>query len=357
MKRFIVSVLCVSVFFIGLGNLVERASASLKSDNKALELLSRARAAVGGDQAIGGVRSMTVLGKVTKTLDVEGVARTENGDFEINFALPNQMSRHIKFGSGEGNELIDKHAEVLVVRKIEGEGDNLKFRTVDPANAEGGRKFTIVTKDGKTEEVNVAEREPFVIRKGEGDTMVAEDGKKVMVRKMEALGGGEFKRSNELLRTTLSLLATAPEGLEVTYAYVGEGSVDGNAVEIVAANDGSSTIKLYLDKSSYLPRMVSFEGHKPFMIRFKPGDVKPTDGETRTFERKIAAPEMAEFQIKFSDFRSVNGLQLPFKWTQTIAGKDDEVLDITSYEINPVNIADKFKEEPTRVFVRRKKEQ
>ena len=66
---------------------------------------------------------------------------------------------------------------------------------------------------------------------------------------------------------------------------------------------------------------------------------------------------MAEFQLKFSDFRATGGLQLPFKWTQTIAGKDDEVFDITSYEINPANIADKFKEEPTQVFVRKIKEQ
>ena len=77
------------------------------------------------------------------------------------------------------------------------------------------------------------------------------------------------------------------------------------------------------------------------------------------FTRKLAEPEMAEFQVKFSDFRSAGGLQLPFKWTQTIGGKDDEVLDITSYEVNPANIAEKFKEmpEPTKVFLRTKKEQ
>ena len=355
MKRFIFTVLCVSVFFTGLGNLIESASASLKSDDKALELLRKARAAVGGDQAVGGVRSMTIIGKATKTFEVEGVAPTENGDVEINFELPNRMSRNLKFGSGDGNQLVDKQVDVMVVRK--GEGDNVKFRTVDPANAEGERKFTIVTKDGKTEEVKVGEREPFVIRKGEGDTIETEDGKKVFVRKLDGIGGGEFKRSNELLRTTLSLLASAPEGLEVTYTYVGEGAVDGNAVEIIAATDGSSTLRLYLDKSSSLPRMVSFEGHKPFMIRMKKADAKPGDAEIRTFERKLEAPEMAEFQIKFSDFRATGGLQLPFKWTQTIGGKDDEVLDITSYEINPANIADKFDELPTKVFIRTKKEQ
>ena len=73
MKRFIFTVLCVSVFFTGLGSLIESASASLKSDDKALELLRKARAAIGGDQAVGGVRSMTITGKATKTFETEGV--------------------------------------------------------------------------------------------------------------------------------------------------------------------------------------------------------------------------------------------------------------------------------------------
>jgi hypothetical protein len=359
MKRFLVSVLCVSVFFIGLGSLIEEASASLKSDNKALELLGKARAAVGGDSAIGGVRSMTITGKVTKTLEIEGAARTENGDLEINFELPNKMSRNLKFGSGDGSGLADKQVDVIVTRKGD---DNLQWKTVNPDSPEGARKLTIVRKDGTTEEIKPGDRQPFIVRKGDGETIVAEDGKtatvdgkKVFVSKVNSLGGGEFARTNELFRTTLSLLLTAPEGTDVTYTYAGEGSVDGVSCDIIAANDGGSTIKLYLDKSTSLPRMMTYQGHKPFVIRLNKADMKPVDGETKIFERR--APEMAEFQVKFSDFRAVNGLQLPFKWTQTIGGKDDEVLDITAYEINPANIADKFNEVPTKVFLRTKKEQ
>jgi hypothetical protein len=151
---------------------------------------------------------------------------------------------------------------------------------------------------------------------------------------------------------------TAPEGLDVTYTYVGEETVDGSACEIIAANDGASTVKLYLDKSTSLPRMIAFQHPKPFMIRMSKDEAVPNpDGEVRVFTRKLDAPEMAEFQVKFSDFRTVNGLQLPHKWTQTIAGKDDEVIDVTSFEINPANLADKLKEVPTKIFLRTKKEQ
>jgi len=62
--------------------------------------------------------------------------------------------------------------------------------------------------------------------------------------------------------------------------------------------------------------------------------------EVMTFKRM--APETAEFQVVFSDYRSVNGVQLPFHWVQTVASVLDETFDVTSYEINPANIAEKF---------------
>jgi hypothetical protein len=361
MKRFIVSVLCVSVFFIGLGGLIEKASATFKSDEKALELIGKARRAIGGDSAIGGVRSMTITGKATKTIDVEGTARSEQGDLEINFELPNKMSRKLKLGAGDGNALIDKQVDVIVMNK--GNVDNLQLKT-EGGGGDGVRKVTIVKKDGTPDEIKIDGREPVILSRTDGQTIVSEDGKtatvdgnKVFISKI-APRGGEFVRSNELFRTTLSLLLSAPEGMDVSYTYAGEGSVDGAACDIIAANDGASTVKLYLDKSTSLPRMMTFQGQKPFMIKINKGDVTPGgEAETKIFSRQPADQEMAEFQVKFSDYRSVGGLQLPFKWTQTIAGKADELIEISAYEINPANIADKFNETPTKVFFRTKKEQ
>ena len=46
MKRFIISVFCVSVFFVGLGAIVEKTGAAFKSDEKALDLVRNAREAI-----------------------------------------------------------------------------------------------------------------------------------------------------------------------------------------------------------------------------------------------------------------------------------------------------------------------
>ncbi len=55
-------ILLVSTFFIGVGSLVDRAGATFKSDEKALELIRQSRAAIGGDAAINNVRSLTIAG-------------------------------------------------------------------------------------------------------------------------------------------------------------------------------------------------------------------------------------------------------------------------------------------------------
>ena len=51
MKRFVISILSIAVFFVGLGSLVEHVGAKFKSDEKALEIVRKARIAIGGDAA------------------------------------------------------------------------------------------------------------------------------------------------------------------------------------------------------------------------------------------------------------------------------------------------------------------
>ena len=145
--------------------------------------------------------------------------------------------------------------------------------------------------------------------------------------------------------------------MDVSYTYAGEGDVDGTSCNIVNAEFAGSNIKLYLSKASSLPVMVSYMGHDaPRIMMFKTKATEGADaGAAKTFTHKMQAPELAEVQVKFSDYRGTNGVQLPYKWTTTVAGQTTEVLDVTGYEINPANIADKFQNQ-TKVFVRKPKE-
>jgi hypothetical protein len=351
MKRFIVSMLCVSIFFIGLGGLVDSVGAKFKSDDRALELMRLARQAVGGEANIKTVASMTATGKATKTFDFEGAQRSEQGDWELNLQLPNKISKMMKVSilkDGTGEKIESTEREIVsidreIVVKERGEGDRVIVREIDGA----------LPKEGAV-----------IIRKGEGDkvlerTPVNGDAKRVSVDENIRTSLDKMQH-NELFRTTLALLLTAPAEANVEYIYAGEGSVDGSSCNIIEARIGETSIKLFLDKSSNLPRMMSYMDVKPLMLfKVMKTDEKVEDlGDNKTFVRKLdQQPAAAEFQIKFSDYRSVSGLQLPFKWTQTVGGKLDETIEISSYEINPANIAEKFNNQPQRVMFKMKKEQ
>ena len=344
MKKFIVSILCVSIFFIGLGGLADSVGAKFKSDDRALELLRLARQAIGGEANIKSVLSMSVTGKATKIFDFEGAQKSEQGDWEMNLQLPNKFSKMMKLrveetGTGEKTEAVEK--DVVIIRK--GEGDKLLVRKTD---GELPKEGVVIIKKGDDDKVLERTEAPG----GDVKKFVVEDDMRASMDKMQ---------HNELFRTTLALLLSAPQDAGVEYLYAGEGSVDGNSCNIIEARLNDSSVRLYLDKSSNLPRMMSYTDVKPMMFfKIKKDDqnVEETDGN-KTFVRKLDAPESDEFQIKFSDYRSAGGIQLPYKWTQTVGGKLDETIEISSYEINPANINEKFNNQPQRMMFKIKKEQ
>lgn len=363
MKRFIVSILCVTVFFIGLGGLVEKAAAGLKSDERALAIIKQARAAIGGDASIANTRAMTITAKATHNFALDGVTRSEQGDLEINMQLPNDFSRTMKFGDGvKGDGAVRKEFDI-VVRNIDGEAPLL-----DRAASSEGKRNVVIMRKGEgeplvvnTDEASSEGNRKFIIRKGDGTKreMTSADGNRILVDEVLKFSPGKT-RHNELFRTAFALLLTAPEGTDVSYNYAGEADVDGSSCNIIVAQTGGESFKLYLDKSTSLPRMLTYQAVKPFVFRFNKEDAQAGgEKQDRILVRREAgeAAETAEFQVKFSDYRSVGGLQLPFRWTQTTGGQTDQTIDIVNYEINPEGIAEKFKNDAHRVRIRTQKPQ
>ena len=87
-------------------------------------------------------------------------------------------------------------------------------------------------------------------------------------------------RHNEMLRTTLSLLLTAPKGTDVSYTFAGETTVDGAACNAIDVESNGSKFKLFLDKTTNLPKMISYTGAPMKVMKFeKP--VRPTARQTR----------------------------------------------------------------------------
>lgn len=396
MKRFIFSVLVVSIFFLGLGALVERTGASFKSDERALELVRKARVAIGGEAAISAVQGMVITGRTTQTIKINGVDRTETGETEIAMQLPDKMMKMVKMGDGNGggeaHQIISRQVDVIVtgdakehmkvkvdasgkpgeahrivIKKDDGTvqeltGDEaVKFIAKEHPGAVDGERTIILKKDdGTIEKLDAKTAKTFELRKG-GDgtaTVITKDGKTFEMKEdvvfAHGAGGAHHgaSRSNEMLRTTLALLLTAPQGLDVEYTLGAPESVEGRSCNVVVATFAGDAYRIYLDASSNLPVAISYKGMPmPKVMTFERTAGAPAPkGDVVTFERKMKFPgELVDIQVRFADFRSVGGLQLPFKWTQVASGNVDETFDVANYEINPANLGEKFQNQKVMV--------
>lgn len=400
MKRFIFSMLAVTVFFLGLGALVDRTAAKFKSDEKALDLIRKARLALGGEAAIAGVQSMLIKGRTTQIVRVDGTERSHVGDTEIAFQLPDKMMKRISIGdptaAGEHHRIMSKQVDVIASSpgerkftvKLDGEPGTTAHRIVikkddgtvqeltgeeaakwiakeHPGLGSGEHTIVMKRKDGTTEELKGDKN--VMVRRGDGGTatFTTKDGKTFDIKDkhvmLERTGGGAAAhhtaaRNNEMLRTTLSLLASAPQGMDVNYTFGGECNLEGRACNIVNAALGGQSFKLYLDAVSNLPLAIGYRGMPaPQIVRFSHDAPGAAGGEKDVvfMKKAMGTPELGDVMVRFSDYRAVNGVQLPFRWTQSVGGSVCETFDVTSYELNPANISERFQDQ--NVMVRREK--
>jgi hypothetical protein len=275
----------------------------------------------------------------------------------------------VKIGRHEGpggeSLLSEKHDVVIMRGEAMGGGPGARKIIVTKTDDGNGEVEKIITDgDGKDGELATSDGKKVILRRTGGpeiERVIVGPEKGKMIREEGSMAEHTAHRQNELLRTTLSLLLTAPEGMDVNYTFVGENDVDGTPCNVINAEFAGTSVKLFLSKASSLPVMISYLGHAmPNVMFFRTkeagSDVTASSEpkEKVMFNHKIDGPELAEIQVRFADYRSVNGVQLPYKWTTSAGGQTSEVFDVTNYEVNPANIAEKFQNQ--KVFLRTKKE-
>lgn len=333
MQKIIQYVIKFSVILMMLSVIGQQVSATKGDVERAMELLKQARAAIGGESAIGSVQNLSFNGKSSRQLRTTSQdGKQLNGEFEMNMILPDKLIRIEKLSmeapegkDGVGN-VEDKDIKVKDVRvKIE-------------------RDIT----DSKSQEA---------------------------VRHND---------QTEIARYMIGLLLTPPPSFTASYDYAGEGNVEGARVDVVNVTGlNGFAMKLFLDKSSHLPLMMSYKGALPripldreikgdgtwisdegkevVIIKRKPEGDASQDVPNVMFERKIenselaggerkmifspVANEDAEIQVRFSNFRSVGGLYLPFTFTHLINGTLDAIWTVDRYDINSPSINEKFQNE------------
>ncbi len=350
MKRFIFSVLCVAVFFIGIGAIANSVSAKFGSDERALAIINQARLAIGGDAAIADVQNLVIKGSTTTNFEkADGSISSQKGETQIALQLPDKFMKTMTIGDTDSpdKKIMTKTFDVVVVK-----GEGTASATADGVD-KGDRDVVFKSEDGNRIEVRRVNGEPaeleqqVIVRKGEPVPAGISKGENVMIERIRGKEGDH--QQNELLRTTLSLLLTPPAGVEVNYTFVGEDTIDSMPVNIVNAQVGGTSIKLYFSRVSSLPVMMSYMGSRMpavFALKMKDAPDAKADKTVRVFTRTATteniSPADSEIQVKFSDYRVAGGLQLPYRWTTVSDGKTVNVFDVASYEKNAANIADQF---------------
>ena len=342
-KKMTILFVQLSLVWMGISVVMNTVSATKKDGERALELLRQARAAIGGDVAVKNVQSLSMKAKTHRVFKVKNQADKEIvGDIEMGVILPDQIFRLEKFD-------IDGNANGTV--KFEAESGQLDKNMV----------FELHTDKGEWTEDN-------------------------------AKAARAVSSDNEMFRFMLGFLLTPPKDANLTYDYTGEENIDGQSANVIAvSSNGNSVVRLYLDKQTNLPLMMSYKGFSPHLshvgeaewlngekgkinvdgknviiVREPNGDVskqlpdkvkieRKIDGsnmEGKTFNLVIGKPADADIQVRFSDYRYVGGIRLPFQLTEIINGTVDNTTTVESYEINPPNIAEKFQRGNVKIRVR-----
>lgn len=281
---------------------------SVFADSRAEEVLKQAREAIGGEEQLQKIQGLQINGQYRRVFGERQMA----GDREISILLPNKYLVEDAMNAGG-------HSTAMInTRALNGD------RAWNANSGGGGMVFRMAGPGGQ-------QATPEQIEAG-----------------LRRIYNAEFSRY------LLAMILTPPPSLAVEYKYAGESDVEdiqADVIDVTAADNLS--VRIFLDKKTHLPLLLSYRGPKPRMMtmsRPANGQGKPEDlGKAREeAEKKLQAeappapPEQVDFYIRLTDHRKVGGLTLPHKLTFLAENEVAEEFEISKYQLNPQFKADRF---------------
>jgi hypothetical protein len=258
------------------------------ADDRAAEVLVMARAALGGAK-LDGIAGLSASGNFRRLMG----DREIEGELTVELAPPGRIRRTEHVGAPGGPSF------TRVTALNDGE-----FWS-DGTNRGGGGFVARLGGAGEARPPSEADRERF---------------QQMQQRRLQ----------NELNRFLLVWLLRSDT--PVTHAGRAEAE-DGSADVLEVRRDGASPVRLFLDSATHLPVMLTYEDAQPRMMGRR-GRTGPPDPEE--IRRRMAEPpRQAAFELRFDDYRSVDGVKLPHRLTQSVDGTPTEEWTIDRYTVNP----------------------
>ena len=283
------------------------------ADSRAQEVLKQAREAIGGEEQLQKVQGLQINGQYRRSFG----DRQMEGDRDISISLPNKYVVEDAMNPG-GLAVSMTNTRGLNGDRAwnanSGGGGNMIIRMGTP----GGHELT-----------------PEQIEAG-----------------LRRIYGAEFSRY------LLAMILTPPPSLAVDYKYAGESDVEdiqADVIEVTAPDNFA--VRIFFDKKSHLPLLLSYRGPKPRVFTMtrqgngpvrSPEDIKKAREEAEKklqAEGPAAPPEEVDFFIRLTEHKKVGGLMLPHKMTFLTENEVSEEFQISKYQLNPQFKADRFEKQ------------
>jgi hypothetical protein len=269
---------------------------------RAKELIGQAREALGGDARLAAVQglSMTATFKRELTEDMQ-----VDGEFELSFLLPDKFKRV---------ETMNLPVGGASVTRIEGLNGDQRFADSRTSSAGGGA---------------------------------------IMIRRPDDQPGAQANAIKatraDFARNLLALLLTSSQTVPLELSYAGEAkSEDGTAMVIEAKSSDGFSARLFLDKQTHQPLMLTYKTLQPPMRLMTHRAASREEFEKKRKELEAqphdeGEAKEVEVQVFLSDYRSVDGVQLPHRISRAVDGKPTEEWDVKKYKLNPPLKPESFK--------------
>jgi hypothetical protein len=256
---------------------------------KAASVLADARKALGGEEKLRSVRTLQASGDFRRSM---GEMQLE-GELELLLETPDKLRRNETIGMPGGATIV--RTEVLNGTEV-----------WEDSSQRGGMGGHMVT-----------------MMRGPGGREMTEEQMKELRRRA---------RRADLARYTLAWLLTTDAA--VTYAGIAE-APDGKADVLEVKPAEGPAMRLFIDQETRMPLMLTWQGPQMrMMMRRRPGGPPPNPDQAARDAGGEEPPREATFELRFDDYRKIDGIALPHQISRAVNGSVNEEWTVKSYKVN-----------------------